>query len=52
MLNLFGEVMNVSRLDSRQNDRLNPGQSIMALDGSATGSFISVALPSSAMIDW
>ena len=36
MLNLFGEVMNVSRLDSRENDRLMPGQSIMALDGSAT----------------
>jgi L-asparaginase len=35
-LNLFGEVMNISRLDSRENDTLAPGQSIMALDGSAT----------------
>jgi L-asparaginase len=35
-LNLFGEVMNISRLDSRSNDTLAPGQSIMALDGSAT----------------
>lgn len=35
-LNLAGEVQNVSQLDSRSNDHLNPGQSIMALDGSAT----------------
>jgi L-asparaginase len=34
-LNLFGEIMNVSRLDSRTNATLLPGQSIMALDGSA-----------------
>lgn len=35
-LNLSGEIMNVSRLDSRTNSTLLPGQSIMALDGSAT----------------
>ena len=35
-LNLAGEVMDVSRLDSRTNFELVPGQSIMALDGSAT----------------
>ncbi|OED49653.1 hypothetical protein AB838_06255 [Rhodobacteraceae bacterium (ex Bugula neritina AB1)] len=35
-LNLFGEVQNVSRLDSRSNSQLLAGQSIMALDGSAT----------------
>lgn len=35
-LNLFGEIMNISRLDSRTNAILLPGQSIMALDGSAT----------------
>ncbi|MFY0312274.1 hypothetical protein ACFMBG_20535 [Leisingera sp. D0M16] len=35
-LNLFGEIQNVSRLDSRTNSQLLAGQSIMALDGSAT----------------
>jgi L-asparaginase len=34
-LNLCGEIMNVSRLDSRTNSVLYPGQSIAALDGSA-----------------
>lgn len=34
-LNLFGEVQNVSRLDSRGNDCLRAGQSIRALDSSA-----------------
>lgn len=35
-LNLSGEVLNISRLDSRTNAWLLPGQSISALDGSAT----------------
>ena len=35
-LNLLGEMMNVSRLDSRTNSVLLPGQSLTALDGSAT----------------
>jgi len=35
-LNLFGEIQNVSRLDSRTNSQLLAGQSITALDGSAT----------------
>lgn len=35
-LNLAGEMMNVSRLDSRTNADLLSGQSIAALDGSAT----------------
>jgi L-asparaginase len=35
-LNLQGEMVNVSRLDSRTNSELLPGQSISALNGSAT----------------
>ncbi|MFP2904147.1 asparaginase domain-containing protein [Pyxidicoccus sp. 3LFB2] len=35
-LNLLGEMLSVSRLDSRLNASLLPGQSISALDGSAT----------------
>ena len=35
-LDLFGEVMDRSRMDSRGNSKLLPGQSIEALDGSAT----------------
>ena len=35
-LNLQGEMINVSRLDSRVNSELLPGQTISALDGSAT----------------
>jgi L-asparaginase len=34
-LNLLGEMLNVSRLDSRTNSTLLPGQKISALDGSA-----------------
>lgn len=34
--NLCGEMQSVSRLDSRHNDVLLPGQSIRALDGSAS----------------
>lgn len=34
-LNLQGEMMNVSRLDSRTNGELLPGESITTLDGSA-----------------
>ena len=33
--NLLGEMLSVSRLDSRTNARLRPGESISALDGSA-----------------
>lgn len=35
-LNLLGEMMSVSRLDSRINSQLLPGQTITSLDGSAT----------------
>lgn len=35
-LNLQGEMINVSRLDSRMNSELLPGQTISSLDGSAT----------------
>ncbi|HST57524.1 MAG TPA: asparaginase domain-containing protein [Longimicrobium sp.] len=35
-LALLGEMMDVSRLDSRDNFALRPGQSLTALDGSAT----------------
>ncbi|HEX8557607.1 MAG TPA: asparaginase domain-containing protein [Pyrinomonadaceae bacterium] len=35
-LDLLGEMMDVSRLDSRGNSALLPGQSLTALDGSAT----------------
>jgi L-asparaginase len=35
-LNLLGEMMSVSRLDSRVNSTLMPGQTLTALDGSAT----------------
>jgi L-asparaginase len=35
-LNLVGEMMSVSRLDSRTNGTLMPGQSLTSLDGGAT----------------
>lgn len=35
-LNLLGEMLNVSRLDSRTNSALLPGQTLTSLDGSAT----------------
>src|SRR5689334_13400588 len=35
-LDLLGEMLDVSRLDSRTNSTLLPGQSLVALDGSAT----------------
>ncbi|WP_298232718.1 asparaginase domain-containing protein [uncultured Azohydromonas sp.] len=35
-LNLLGEMLDVSRLDSRVNPVLLPGQTLVALDGSAT----------------
>ncbi|HEX6180447.1 MAG TPA: asparaginase domain-containing protein [Chitinophagaceae bacterium] len=35
-LNLLGEMMSITRIDSRTNSELLPGQTLMAIDGSAT----------------